>query len=49
VYISTFEKKILSSQNFYGSGRGKVLQPDKLNPEVRKGTETELIIIPIKK
>jgi hypothetical protein len=46
----------LSAQNFYEIARGKVLQykpfskiPDKLNLEVSKGMETELIIIPIKK
>jgi hypothetical protein len=51
-----FKGDKLSAQNFYESGRGKVLQykpfskiPDKLNLEVSNGTETELIIIPIKK
>jgi hypothetical protein len=46
----------ISSQNFYESSRGKILQykpfskiPDKLNLEVSKGMKTELIIIPIKK
>jgi hypothetical protein len=46
----------LSTQNFYESGRDKILQykpfskiPDKLNLEVSNGTETELIVIPFNK